>query len=871
MKKKNSSIGILLTLLIVAGFVFNFCSSQGTKQRQYEDHFANGIQRTWIGPGYWANRLQDWQLNKGRIECLVSNWNRNVNLLTQRLENTEGSFSISTDLGLITDTLPQNNKNWAGFRLGARGQFHDYRDDAIYGKGLNVGITSKGDLFIGEPPVKNDKNASILVPFLKKNIRLAVAVENNDGKYNLKISATDPATGKVLKEIRQEDVPSQYLYGSIALVSNFPEVNGHRNLPSCWFDNLQLSGSKVASSPEHAFGPILFSQYTLSKRIMKMTAQMPPLGKQDDPSVRFQLKENKGWKTLQTAQIDPDAHTAIFRIENWNDKEDVPYRLAYTLHTGANTTKEYYHTGTIRKDPVGKDEIVVAAFTGNNDLGFPNTELSEAIKKINPDLLFFSGDQIYETVGGFGVQRSPVDKAMLDYLRKWYLYGWEYGDLLKDIPAISIPDDHDMYHGNLWGAGGKATPPGLTGQAAQDAGGYKMSPRWVNMVQRTQTGNLPDPYDPTPVLQGITVYYTELNVGGVSFAVLEDRKFKSAPKSLLPEAHIVNGWPHNKRFNAATASDVPEATLLGKRQLDFLNDWAQDWRHHTWMKGVLSQTIWENMATLPKNDFSDAVVPKLRIMKPGEYPPDDRPVSDFDSDGWPQTGRKKAVSAIRKAFAMHISGDQHLGSTSQYGVDDWRDASYTLCVPSISNYWPRRWYPSVPGKNRKPGSPKYTGDFLDGFGNKMTVYAVSNPVYTGKKPSNLYDRAAGYGIVRFHRDTRNIDIQCWPRFEDPTAPDAKEYAGWPITINQLDNYNRKAYGWLPEVRITGMKDPVIKLYKEDTNNLVYALRIKGNTFDPRVFEAGAYRLVIGDEGNFKTYKGLTPEKEKGKKSLHVKF
>ena len=27
------------------------------------------IQRTWIGPEFWANRLQDWQLRSGRLEC----------------------------------------------------------------------------------------------------------------------------------------------------------------------------------------------------------------------------------------------------------------------------------------------------------------------------------------------------------------------------------------------------------------------------------------------------------------------------------------------------------------------------------------------------------------------------------------------------------------------------------------------------------------------------------------------------------------------------------------------------------------------------------------------------------------------------------
>ena len=28
------------------------------------------VTRPWIGPAFFANRLQDWQLNDGRIECI---------------------------------------------------------------------------------------------------------------------------------------------------------------------------------------------------------------------------------------------------------------------------------------------------------------------------------------------------------------------------------------------------------------------------------------------------------------------------------------------------------------------------------------------------------------------------------------------------------------------------------------------------------------------------------------------------------------------------------------------------------------------------------------------------------------------------------
>jgi len=393
-------------------------------------------------------------------------------------------------------------------------------------------------------------------------------------------------------------------------------------------------------------------------------------------------------------------------------------------------------------------------------------------------------------------------------------------------------------------------------------------------VQRTQTSHLPDPYDPTPVKQGIGVYYCHLNYAGISFAIVEDRKFKSAPKKLLPKAKVQNGWAQNPNFNAKKEADVPGAVLLGERQLKFLRHWAADWSHHTWMKVVLSQTIFANVATLPKEKMSsDENVPKLRILPFGQYPPDDMPVADMDSDGWPQTGRNKALREMRRAFALHIAGDQHLGSTIQYGIDDWHDAGFAFCVPAISNVWPRRWFPSTPGKNRQPGAPNYTGDFEDGFGNKITVYAVSNPVFTGRKPSRLYDRAPGYGIVRFDRNTRDITIECWPRLSDPTKTEDGQYFGWPIRINQLDNYARKARAYLPTLQIEGLQDPVLHVIDEKRNEIVYSLRIKGDTFAPKVFGVGTYTIKVEDPDarKVKVLKGIKALPGKGARRLTISF
>jgi hypothetical protein len=139
---------------------------------------------------------------------------------------------------------------------------------------------------------------------------------------------------------------------------------------------------------------------------------------------------------------------------------------------------------------------------------------------------------------------------------------------------------------------------------------------------------------------------------------------------------------------------------------------------------------------------------------------------------------------VKKAGAVHISGDQHLGMMVQYGIDAFRDGPFAICVPSVANFWPRRWFPEQEGANRAPGAPRNTGDYLDGFGNKMTVLAVSNPFRHGIEPADINDRAPGYGIITFDRRERTIGFANWPRWVDPKAPGAKPYPGWPITVRQ---------------------------------------------------------------------------------------
>lgn len=834
-------------LLLALVFVLGGCISH---RNEFQSNWPVEVDRPWPGPEYWSNPLQDWRVKAGRLECFVAGGDRNVFLLTRELSPTQGNLAMQVKLGRLEEDSGPLREGFVGFRVGIKEAFNDYRDSAVRGYGLNAGITSDGRLFIG----RVEQNAA-KVPGELRDVELRLSAEPDGANYTVTLEAVAP--GGEVKEVRG-GVPPAWLTGGLALVCHSGEVvetppseveireTGWEGKPGTqrggtlrfWFKDWTVSGSKITAHEDRAYGPILFTMYTLSRNALKLTAQMAPVGNAPK-EVRLETDEGAGWTEIASTTMDPHARTATFKVENWDATKDTAYRVAYTMPDH----RRYTYDGTVRRDPVEKPQIVVAAFTGNNDLGFPHADIVRNVSQFRPDLLAFTGDNIYERVGEYGTQRAPLDAAILDYLRKWYLFGWEYRELTKEIPTVAIPDDHDAYHGNLWGAGGRHAEG--TGYEGQDKGGYTMPAEFVNAVQRTQTSNLPDPYDPTPVEQGITVYYTDLLWGGVNFAVIEDRKWKSAPKVMLPRARIVNGWAQNPRFNPAGEGDVKGAELLGPRQEAFLDHWAEDWTAGAWMKVVISQTIFANVATLPRGTRADDVTPKLRVNKPGEYPEDEDPVADHDSNGWPQTPRNRALRAMRKGLALHIAGDQHLGSTIQYGIDDWNDASWAVCVPSVANVWPRRWFPPKPGRDHKEGTPRYTGEYLDGFGNKMTVHAVSNPTANGIEPTAINHRAPGYGIIEFDRETRKITIANWPRWVDASAPGAKPYDGWPITIDQLDNGFPKR-GWVLEPVQAKFANPVVRVIDESDGEVVYTLRIRGRTFTPRVFGPGRYTIKVID-------------------------
>ena len=62
-----------------------------------------------------------------------------------------------------------------------------------------------------------------------------------------------------------------------------------------------------------------------------------------------------------------------------------------------------------------------------------------------------------------------------------------------------------------------------------------MPVEYVKEVERAQTAICPIRSTRRPIEQGIGVYYTDLNWGRISFAIIEDRKFKTGPHGVVPQ------------------------------------------------------------------------------------------------------------------------------------------------------------------------------------------------------------------------------------------------------------------------------------------------------------------------------------------------
>jgi hypothetical protein len=176
----------------------------------------------------------------------------------------------------------------------------------------------------------------------------------------------------------------------------------------------------------------------------------------------------------------------------------------------------------------------------------------------------------------------------------------------------------------------------------------------------------------------------------------------------------------------------------------------------------------------------------------------------------------------------------------RHGIDQHRDGPYAFTSPALVNtVYARWWHPKDEraGANPIAGSPlPWTGDYLDGLGNRISMMAYANPKDLGDEKN----RADGYGLVRFNKRSGEVTFECWPRFSQ-----GEQFPGWPITVRNDDNDGRQPVAWLPELIVDGAERPVVQVIAEENGEILYTIRASGNRFRPHVYSQGSFSVKVG--------------------------
>lgn len=867
----------LLLAVILSILYLGSCSNSDSKQK-FMGSWSPQIRRHWPGPEFWANRLEDWQINEGRLECINGTLPaRTVHILTHELSEKQGSFSMSVKVGLISNSTRLTEDDWCGILLGAGALNDDYRRRALIhngpGKngGLIAGINGAGKLIF----LDNENNLGRIVqsraseqesPRLNdRPVTLKIEGRHAGNSYTILLQALDAEDGTPLAEAEVQNIEEKFVSGNIALIANgATDGNG----ASFWFKDLTVGGSKVAEYEERAFGPVWAVFFTTHEHQLFLNAQFAPVCKDKPIEATLELSppgENQ-WTEAQKNTIDPISLTATFHLKNFDNATGTDYRISIPADPGSNTSQRYY-TGTIPPDPETKEQITLAAFSHMQatskpianrfdfvkpDIAFPFEDYLKSAHNQAPDVLVFAGGQVFRD---FPTELHNKTDIHLDYLYKWGLFCWATNEYTRNTPTIIVPSATDYYQEELWGEGGKTAPPfkgdtlppfysndkqGLHRWQCEQ-GGFVMPADFISLVEKTQTSHMPPSKIPG-------AFFTSINIGGVSFAVVEDKKFKSSPSVALPDAMYANHLVRNPWIFDPSFLNSPTASLLGDAQTIFLTKWASDFKASS-CKILISNSLF---ASLTPAITADSILvasgntlssPPIRVATPPG-------LFDLGQNGWPQNKRNLILKTLRQAHALHLCAERNQGALIHYGTDLWNDAGYAFNIAPLTTGNQRTW-------------KKSQDDVPDMLGNKVSI------THLAKNAQNKV--LAGFSTLVFERKSQKLRCTCLTNAGTEKLPEPA--SGWPVEILVQDNYGKQAIGFLPTISVVGLqKPPVVQLFSK-SGELIYSYRATSYKLRPRVFEWGSYTIVVGEPGTgkVKTIENLQGMGEHRSEDIYVSF
>ena len=119
------------------------------------------------------------------------------------------------------------------------------------------------------------------------------------------------------------------------------------------------------------------------------------------------------------------------------------------------------------------------------------------------------------------------------------------------------------------------------------------------------------------------------------------------------------------------------------------------------------------------------------------------------------------------------------------------------------------------------------------------MLAYANPVdRTDEKK-----RSDGWGLALYNKKDRTTTFECWDRWSDVSSGEG-QFPGWPITFKMEDNDGREETHWLPTLKFE-KPNQVVQVVHEGDDEILYTIRIQGNSFQPAVYGPGKYTIKTG--------------------------
>lgn len=232
-------------------------------QQGFHSDWPENVTRYYIGPEYWANRVEDWRIHDGRLECINGRRPlRTVHLLTHRLAGRAGKMKMRVTAGLIGSDAAVDTASWCGFLIGAGPLEPDCRARALAfvssrkSGGLVAALNGVGQLAFYDI----EDNLKILPAIMelygsmpdirKQSVELSLTLLPTRDAYVAVLEAFDATSHTRLSATTLENISPERLIGNVALAANGGiDSSG----ASFWFRNWQVDGSKMVRVPQPAY------------------------------------------------------------------------------------------------------------------------------------------------------------------------------------------------------------------------------------------------------------------------------------------------------------------------------------------------------------------------------------------------------------------------------------------------------------------------------------------------------------------------------------------------------------------------------------------------------------------------------------------